>query len=315
MVIGIDLGGMSAKGALLSDGRLEGKSRVVTSASNTAEETALALARLASETAEKAGKSMNDVQAIGIGSPGVVNGADGTVVLWSNFGWRNVPLAALVRKYTGKPVFVLNDANAAALGEAKFGAGKEYRDSLFLTIGTGIGSGVIIDGKLFEGYRSAGTELGHTVIRQDGELCSCGRRGCLERYASASALIRSTQDMMRRTPDSLMWRFAPTVEEADGRTAFAAAGEHDAAAQHVLDAFIAALGEGVANFVNIFRPQAVVLGGGVSAEGETLLAPLRAYVYPRLYVSETYAPLDIRCAALGNDAGLYGAAQYAFERL
>lgn len=315
MVIGIDLGGMSAKAALLNGDRLEGKSRVVTSADNTAEQTAIALARLAAETAEKAGKSMEDVQAIGIGSPGVIDSANGNVVLWSNFNWKDVPLAALVEKHTGKKTFVLNDANAAALGEAKYGAAKQYSDSILVTLGTGVGGGVVIGGKLFEGYRSAGTEIGHMVIRQDGELCTCGRRGCFERYASAGALIRLTREEMAAEPGCAMWKYAQTLDKADGRTVFLALKDGDAAAKQVFDKYIASLGEGVANLVNIFRPQALIFGGGISAEGETLLAPLRSYVYPRIYVSDTYAPLQLKCAALGNDAGLYGAAAYAFSRL
>ncbi len=315
MIIGIDLGGMSAKAALLSGAKLEGKSRVVTSADVSAEKTAFALAELAVQTAEKAGKSMGDVQAIGIGAPGVIDSADGVIVSWTNFGWKHVPLGALVEKYTGKKTFVLNDANAAALGEAKFGAGKEYSDSVLVTLGTGVGSGIMIGGKLFEGFRSAGAELGHTVIRVGGEQCSCGRRGCFERYASASALIRLTQEGMRLDRGSAMWRFAHTPEEADGRTVFLAMKEGDPAAQRVFDDYIEGLGEGILNIVNTFRPQAIILGGGISAEGETLLEPLRRYVFPRLYVSVDYAPLSIVCASLGNDAGLYGAAQYAFDRL
>ena len=265
MIIGIDLGGMSAKAALLAGEKLEGKSRVETSAANTAEQTALALAHLAMETAEKAGKSMEDVQAIGIGSPGVVDSANGNIVLWSNFHWKDVPLGALVEKYTGKKTFVTNDANAAALGEARFGAAKQFSDSILITLGTGIGGGIIIGGKLFEGYRSAGTEVGHMVIRQDGELCTCGRKGCFERYASAGALIRLTQAEMANDRSSAMWKYAPAVEKADGRTVFLALKEGDAAAKKVLDTYIAALGEGVANLVNVFRPQAVIFGGGISA--------------------------------------------------
>ena len=315
MVIGIDLGGMSAKAALLSGAKLEGKSRVETSAQNSAEQTALSLAELAVQTAEKAGRSMDDVQAIGIGSPGVIDSASGTVVNWSNFGWANVPLGALVEKYTGKKTFILNDANAAALGEAKYGAGKEYSDSVLVTLGTGVGSGVIIGGKLFEGYRSAGTELGHMVIRAGGEQCTCGRRGCFERYASTTALLQLTRDGMRSDRTSAMWRFAHSYEEADGRTVFLAIKEGDVTAQRVLDTYIGSLGEGIVNIINIFRPQAVILGGGISAEGETLLAPLRRFVRANMFISEDYAPITLTCASLGNDAGLYGAAHYAFERL
>ena len=312
---GSELGGRHEKGGRVAEDQRKGKGGVGTSASETAERTALALAERAVQTAEKANKSMDDVQAIGIGSPGVVDSANGVIVSWTNFGWKNVQLASLVEKYTGKKTFVLNDANAAALGEARYGASKRFSDSVLLTLGTGIGSGIILGGKLFEGFRSAGSEIGHVVIHQNGELCSCGRRGCFERYASARAPIRLTQEAMRAAPQSLLWQFAPTVEQVDGRTVFLAVKQGDAAAQRALDAYIANLGEGIANIVNVFRPQAIVLGGGISAEGETLLAPLRKYVYPRIYVSVDYAPLEICCASLGNDAGLYGAAAYAFSRL
>lgn len=315
MIIGIDLGGMSAKGALLVGDQLKGKSRVETSASDTAEQTALAIASLVLQTAEKANKQLDDIQAIGIGAPGVVDSEHGIIVSWTNFGWKNVRLAALVEKFTGKKTFLLNDANAAALGEAEYGAGKRFSDSVLLTLGTGIGSGIILGGKLFEGFRSAGAEIGHVVIHRDGELCSCGRKGCFERYASASALIRFTRESMRDEPNSALWKYAPTVERVDGRTVFLALKEGDPVAQRVLDRYVAELGEGLVNVANALRPQAVILGGGISAEGDTLLLPLRNYVYPRLYVSTEYAPFEICCAALGNDAGLYGAAAYAFSAL
>lgn len=315
MIIGIDLGGMSAKGALLVGDQLKGKTRVETSASDTAEQTALAIASLVLQTAEKANKQLDDIQAIGIGAPGVVDSEHGIIVSWTNFGWKNVRLAALVEKYTGKKTFLLNDANAAALGEAEYGAGKRFSDSVLLTLGTGIGSGIILGGKLFEGFRSAGAEIGHVVIHRDGELCSCGRKGCFERYASASALIRFTRESMRDEPNSALWKYAPTVERVDGRTVFLALKEGDPVAQRVLDRYVAELGEGIVNVANALRPQAVILGGGISAEGDTLLLPLRNYVYPRLYVSTEYAPFEICCAALGNDAGLYGSAAYAFSAL
>ncbi len=315
MIVGIDLGGMSAKAACLDGATLTERARMETSASNSPEETAFALTRLSMRAAELAGIPFEEVEAIGIGSPGVIDGATGTVVLWSNFGWKDVRLASMVERYSGKPVFVLNDANAAALGEAKYGAGKAYEDCALITIGTGIGSGIVIGGKLFEGFRGAGTEFGHTVIRQNGELCTCGRRGCYEIYASATALIRLTREEMQRNRNSLMWRFAISLDDADGKTAFSAAQKHDASAKAVLSEYFAALGEGIVNLVNLLRPQAVLLGGGVSAAGEKLLTPLREYVYPRLYVSEQYAPFELLLASLGNDAGLFGAAEYARDRL
>ncbi len=315
MVIGIDLGGMSAKGAILQDGKLLGKSRVTTDASKPAEKTACDLAELCMATLAAAGASLSDIEAIGIGAPGVVDSANGTIVYWSNFQWRNVELASLVSKLTGKKVFLTNDANAAALGEARYGAGKNYKDSILVTLGTGVGGGIVLDGKLFEGFRSAGAEIGHMSINFDGGKCTCGRNGCFERYASATALINATREEMMNNPKSEMWKIAGSIEKVDGRTAFDGMRMRDETAKRVIEKYISALGEGIVNLVNLFRPQAVLLGGGVSAEGEALLAPLREFVLPRLYVSTEYAPFELRCAELGNDAGIFGAAQYALDHL
>lgn len=314
MIIGVDVGGMSAKAACLTSGGLKGKLRAPTSASAGAEATARTIAELCKASVEAAQCSFDEVEAIGIGCPGVIDSTSGVVVNWSNFKWKNIPLAALVGEFTQKPVYVSNDANVAALGEAVYGAGKGYRNSIMLTIGTGLGGGIVLDGKLFEGGRSAGAELGHTVIVQNGDLCTCGRRGCLERYASTSALIRCTREEMEQNPASLLWKYASKPERVNGTTVFSALKEGDEGARRVFETYIAALGEGIVNFANIFRPEAFILGGGISAERETLLAPLRQYVMPRLYVASDYAPLDIVCAALGNDAGLYGAANYALTR-
>ncbi len=315
MIIGIDLGGMSVKAACFQGGTLTGKVRAETNAADAPEKTAHSIAELCVAAARAAGHELSEAAAIGIGSPGVIDSERGVVVNWSNFGWKNVPLAQIISGETGVPVFVTNDANAAALGEATYGAGKGYKDSIFLTLGTGIGGGIILSGRLFEGGKSAGAELGHTVIVQDGEQCTCGRRGCLERYASTTALLRYTREEMAKNRASLLWKYVKTPEEVNGMTVFSALKEGDAGARRVLDTFVAALGEGIVNFANIFRPQAFLIGGGVSAEGETLLAPLRDYVMPRLYVSTDYAPLEIVCAKLGNDAGLYGAAEYASQRM
>lgn len=315
MIIGIDLGGMSAKAACLAEGTLTERVRVETSASDGFEKTAEALAALARLAAERAGIPFEEAEAIGIGSPGVIDSANGNVVLWSNYGWRNVPLARLVEKYSGKRVFVSNDANVAALGEAVYGAGRKYESSILITLGTGVGGGIVLGGKLFEGYCSAGAEIGHMVIRQGGDLCTCGRRGCFERYASASGLIRMTQEAMDACPESLMHCFAKEDGKAGGKTAFQAMRAGDGPAAAVVKEYVAALAEGIANLANVLRPQAVLLGGGVSNEGEALLTPLREAVRPLLYVSEEYAPFEIVCASLGNDAGLYGAAEYARSRL
>lgn len=316
-IVGIDLGGMSAKAGLFTLGGelLESRSHV-TCASDGFDGTMRILADLAKETAAAHGVSFDEVAAIGSGSPGVVDRASGTVLRWSTYAWDNVPFAKALSSLTGKPVFVTNDANAAALGEARFGATSKYQSSVLLTLGTGIGSGIIYEGKLIEGYKSAGAELGHTTIREGGIPCACGRNGCFEKYASASALIAQTKRAMLDNLHTSMWQVVDgKIENVDGRTAFMAAKDGDATAKKVVEQFIDYLAEGIANFVNILRPEVIALGGGISNEGETLLEPLRVAVNKRTYVAMDIVPLKIIRAELGNKAGMYGAFALAKDAL
>lgn len=316
--IGIDFGGMSAKAGLFIDNVFIGKQVVATSKENAYEVTAQDMADAARQLCQKHGVAFEDVKAIGIGSPGVIDAETGNVVVWGNidnYQWQDVPLGKLVSKYAEKPVYVTNDANAAALGEAKYGSGKNFNSSVFITLGTGVGGGIVIDGKLFEGFKSAGAEIGHMVIEVDGAACGCGRHGCFEAYASATALKRMTRRAMEENMDSLLWEVSPTLEAVDGRTAFIARGMGDLIAAHVIDVYIEYLAEGIANIVNVLRPEAILVGGGISNEGENLLIPLRKSVEEKLYVSSNLVPLKILKAELGNDAGMYGAAIYAEARL
>ena len=308
-IVGIDLGGMSAKGALFSlDGAIICEDKVETNAENGFEKTVESLAELTKRLSKKVSIEFDAVKAIGVGSPGVVDSANGIVLRWTNFGWNNVPLAGYLGKLTGKKVTVANDANVAALGEAYFGATAQYQSSILLTIGTGIGGGMVFDGKLIEGYKSAGAELGHITIREGGIPCACGRKGCYEKYASASALIQQTRHAMVENLHSEMWNIVEgKIERVNGRTAFIAASKGDEAAQKVLDQFIGYLSEGIADFVNILRPEAIVLGGGIANEGEKLFKPLRKAVDKRTYIAMDIVPLKIVGARLGNQAGIYGA--------
>ena len=311
MILAIDLGGMSAKAALLTkDGKLLGRAQVATSAKESAKQTVAALNSLILACAENANISLDEIEAVGVGAPGIIDSERGTVVAWTTFGWENFPLAEKLGALSKKQVFVLNDANAAALGEAKFGAGKRFESSILITLGTGIGGGIVIEGELFEGFKGAGGEIGHTVIRYGGRKCSCGRRGCLEMYASTRALVRDAESVRKKYPDSALNR----VRKIDGKTFFAALNENDIAAKEIFSKYIEVLGEGILNLVNLFRPQAVLVGGGISAQGETLIAPLKKYVSEKILMPE-YAPLEILAAEFHNDAGLYGAAEYARGRL
>ena len=215
----------------------------------------------------------------------------------------------------GIPVTLCNDANAAAYGEYACGAGKAYRNIVLITLGTGVGSGIIFGGKLFTGELGAGAELGHEVIRMDGEPCACGRRGCFEAYASTSALVRQTKNAMVAHPESKKWELCRgNADNADGRTAFDGMRQGDDTAKEVVERYLGYLAEGIANIVNVFRPQAVLIGGGISAEGEALTLPLQKMVDTKILGRGRYAPVTIRAASLGNDAGLVGAAMLAKEK-
>lgn len=313
--IGIDLGGMSAKAGILNeDGVLLNFDTCKTSEKDSPETTAANLANLAERLIKNAEISMQEVVAVGIGSPGIIDSKNGVVVRWTNFGWGNVPLAQLIQSKIGIPVYVTNDSNAAALGEATCGSGKEFSDSVLLTLGTGIGGGIVLDGILLEGFGTAGGELGHMTIQKNGIKCTCGRKGCFECYASATALKRETRKAMKRDPKSLMWESAKSLDEVSGRTAFLAADKGDEAAKEVVKNYIADLGDGIVNIVNLLRPQVIILGGGVSNEGDNLIVPLKEYVEQNIYAPTEYVPLEIVQATLGNDAGIYGAAEYAKNR-
>lgn len=313
--VGIDFGGMSAKAGLFDDkSKMIAKDTVKTSKDDNYVTTVAKMAQLVKKICAYNGVSLKDVKRVGLASPGVIDSKEGVVVRWGNYNWSDRPLAKDMQAAVGTEVRVVNDANAAAYGEAVYGAGKAYKDSIFLTLGTGIGSGIILGGKLYEGSMGAGAEAGHMVIQVGGVPCGCGRKGCFEQYASASALIRDTKKAMFEDKESAMWELTGRdPEKVDGKTAFAAAKAGDAAAQTVVKNYIMYLGEGILNLVNIFRPEAIILGGGVCNEGEYLLAPLRKYIAERLYVGSDRVPLALNRAALGNDAGIYGALAFAMD--
>lgn len=299
--LGIDVGGMSVKGALFDGGaRVLSVKSLPTPRGGDLAETVTALCRmLAAESGEEIG-------GIGIGCPGIIDSESGTVVFAGNLSLKNYPLVQRVTKDLPVPVKVTNDANAAALGEAKYGAGRNYKNSILVTLGTGVGGGIVIDGKLFEGNRSAGAEIGHMVIERGGEFCTCGRRGCWEAYSSATALIRRTKWAMEENPGSAMWRGC-TSDTACGRTAFEYS-DTDVAARETVEWYIKYLSIGLINLANIFRPEVIMLGGGIAGEGERLTAPVQELVDRELFGGTGFAPVKVVCASLGADAGMYGAA-------
>ena len=310
--IGIDIGGMTVKGIIMErDGSPLAQGSIATGSKDGGNAMCINIAALISKMADESKINLLEAVGVGVGCPGLIDSKNGTIVFAGNLGLENFPLGKAISNKVGLPVKVTNDANAAALGEAKFGAGKEYSDSILVTLGTGVGGGIIIDGKLFEGGKSAGTEIGHTVIETNGYPCTCGRWGCFECYASATALMRKTKDAMEEDTGSGMWK-TYTPQTVSGKTPFEYA-ETDIAAKQVVDWYVKHLACGITNLANVFRPQVVMLGGGVSEQGERLTVPVQRLVDKELFAGTDFAPVKVVKASLGSRAGAYGAAALWME--
>ena len=307
--VGIDLGGTFIKGGIVDDlGRILIEDKVPTEAQGGASVVAGNIARLANSLLAKLNLTASDVVGIGMGVPGMIDTERGIVTYSNNLAWENFEIAKTVEELTSLPVRIANDANVAALGEYKFGSGKNTNSIVLVTLGTGVGGGAVIDGRMLLGNEGAGAEFGHSVLVVGGEKCTCGRRGCFEAYASATALIRDTKRAMESHPDSLMWKLSPTLDAVDGSTAFSAMKQGDATAKAVVDNYITMLGEGLCNIASVFRPDMILLGGGVSAEGDGLIVPLQEFVNNNIFGGKMGPRVKIACASLGNKAGLVGGA-------
>ena len=256
---------------------------------------------------KNAGVSHKDVRYAGLGAPGSVDQDAGEIVYANNIPFRNTPACRWVEEGTGLKTFIDNDGNAAALGEVYAGSMKDCRDAIAVTLGTGIGGGIIINRKIYAGFNHAGAEVGHQVIVMNGRMCTCGRPGCWEAYASATGLIYDTREAMKAHPDSAMWRMAGNLEGVGGRTAFDAMRAGDPAGIGVVNGYIDYLACGIANLVSIFQPEAIAVGGGICNEGDALILPLRERVTAMQYYRGARST-QLRVATLGNDAGVIGAA-------
>lgn len=309
--LGIDLGGMSIKAGVCDDnGNILVKDTCVTVRSEDGDRIINDMANLCLKVIADAGLTVDDIEYAGIASPGSADSEKGVIIYAATLPFLNYPIAARLSEKTGiKKIYIDNDANAAAKGEATYGAAKGYKDSLFITIGTGVGGGIIIDGKVYSGFNFSGAELGHMVIVKDGDECPCGRKGCMECYASATGLIKITKRIMLENKDSAMWNICEgDIEKANGKTCFDGMLEGDTAAKAVFDEYIGYLACGVINFINIFQPEVLSIGGGISKQGEVLLAPLREIVEREQYSRYSDKKTVIKAATLGNDAGIIGAA-------
>ena len=308
MYIGIDLGGTNiAVGVVSDDKQIAATGSRPTLAERPYQQIVQDMAELCKEVTEGAGYTMSDVQGIGIGSPGTVDSEGGVIVYANNLNWNDVPIVAELQKYYKNiPIVVENDANAAAYGE--YVACGHGRDSFVaITLGTGVGGGIVLNKKIYRGFNGAGGELGHITLVHDGEACTCGRKGCWEVYASVTGLIRQTKAAIAEHPDSKMADWVREKGDISGRTAFEAAKAGDEAAQEVVNNYLCYVADGIASVINIFQPDVLVIGGGISKEGDYLLKPIQAYVDANTYC-KSIPQTEIRIATLRNDAGIIGAA-------
>ncbi len=309
--IGIDLGGTNIAAGLVDESyNIIRKTSVPTNAKRPADEIVKDMAAVCHRLCKEEGIDVADIKNVGIASPGTIDRNAGMVKYTNNLPFKGFPIAAKLKEYFPvKSVSVANDADAAAYGEMVAGAGKGHKDFIMITLGTGVGGGIIINGQLYNGFNSAGGELGHTVIAYGGAQCSCGRRGCWEAYSSATALIRMTKEKMDECKDSKMWEYVGgDISKVNGRTAFDCMRAGDEAAKQVVDTYISYLATGTANMINIFQPSVLAFGGGVANEKDNLIKPLQALVQGSTYGTDPASMTQIRCATLGNDAGIIGAA-------
>lgn len=308
--IGVDVGGTNLVAAVVNeDYQLVSVAKCKTAMPRPADAIVDDMARLVREAAQSAGVALSEVEMVGFGCPGTCNPDTGVVEFSNNLGFENLPLKDMLsERLDGMPVYIENDANAAAIGEFLAGAAKGTKSCVCITLGTGVGGGVIIDGKLFSGGNFAGAELGHTVIVHEGLPCTCGRNGCWEAYASATGLIRQTKEAMEKAPDSVMWQLAGSLDKVSGRTAFDAMRKGDAAGKKVVDTYISYVACGLVDMINIFQPDILCVGGGICNEGDTLMKPLEDYIQTFRYSRYSSKQTKLCVAQLGNDAGIIGAA-------
>lgn len=307
--LGVDLGGTNIACAVVTkQGEMLGKASVPTALPDSAHNIAQRIAQCCRLAVVQAGVAMDQISSVGIGTPGIANADEGIVEYSCNLGFQNTPLAKLVENLLGKPVYLENDANAAALGEFAAGCGKGSHSLVAITLGTGVGGGVVIEGKLLTGFNFAGAEIGHFVMYHGGEPCGCGRKGCFEAYCSATALIRQTKQAMEQHPESSMWQISPTLDQVDGRTSFDAMAQGDETATAVVRQYQEYLADGLTSIINIFQPEVLCVGGGICNQGENLLGPVRAIIDREDYARDSRRRCRVVRATLGNDAGIIGAA-------
>ena len=308
--LGIDLGGTNIAAGIVDEKlNIVAKASVPTGAQRGIDVVMDDMAALCKKLLADNNLTVADMAYAGIASPGTCNSATGVVEFSNNIVMYNYPIAKVLSEKLGiEKVYIDNDANSAALAEALVGSAKGATCAVMITLGTGVGGGIVIDGKIYSGFNHAGAELGHIVIEKDGRQCTCGRKGCWETYSSATGLINMTKEKMAENKDSLMWELCGGIDTVSGKTAFQAKRKGDKAGAEVVDMYVSYLACGLTNVINVFQPEVLCIGGGVCNEGEYLMAPLREIVAKENFARNSANQTTITRATLGNDAGIIGAA-------
>ncbi|MBR2590943.1 MAG: ROK family glucokinase [Clostridia bacterium] len=309
--IGIDLGGTNiVVGVVDGENNIIGKAERKTNLPRPAENIFADMYAAALDALDQAGMSLKDIEYVGLGTPGAVEPESGVITYSANLFFHNVPAKQMLEELFGKMAFVGNDANCAAFGEYIAGAGKYARDMIAVTLGTGVGGGIILNKQLLTGFNGAAGEIGHMVIHVDGEQCNCGRKGCWETYASATALNRMTKELAEKTNDPILKKVIEAEGEINAKVPYQAAREGSKACAELCETYAKYIATGVLNLINMLQPEVICIGGGVSHEGEALLNPILEYVKKESYTRDNAEDLQtsIKLAELGNDAGIIGAA-------
>lgn len=307
--IGIDVGGTGIKVGILDDSlKILAEDSIPTCTSVPFSEQIERIVGCVVSVAASVGLTRDRIEHVGVGIPGIANLATGEVIKCTNMGWHHVPFREEFRKHLDVPVMIDNDANVAALAESVAGVSAGTSSSVFITIGTGIGSGIIVNGKIWNGFHGIGGEFGHVIFDLDGIPCTCGNRGCLERYCSATALIRMAREAIAQNPDTMMLKMVSNdITKVEARTVIDAARVADPVASEVYARYICQLGQAFANIVNLIDPEVIVVGGGVSKAGDFLIDPLRREYVKYVLYNDQPMP-EIKLAVLGSEAGIIGAA-------
>ena len=311
--IGVDLGGTNISVGLvsISEKKIVAKVGAKTNAPRACRSISEDIVRLCHEVCDNAKIPFDAVEWIGVATPGIVK--DGVVISAVNLGWTNEPLAKIISKFTGKKIYVANDANTAAYAESIWGVGEDEMSLVAVTLGTGVGGGIVIDGKIWEGINGFAAEIGHMTIDSEGRACGCGKRGCFEAYCSATAIISEAKRRMKLDSESLMWQMCDnSLDKMNAAIPFRAAEEGDLSAKTVVDDFVKYLAIGISNIINVFQPDVVCIGGGISGEGDKLIVPLRRHL-KSISFGVKGSSTRVEIAKYKNDAGIIGGALLALQ--